>query len=269
MKPSRNSKPQTAADILSALARRHHEDIFVSECKDGPTHTNDHLRLDAWAMNRSWKHLTFTGYEVKVSRSDFLRDQKLMLYLPLCHMLYLVTPPKLVAPEEVPAEVGLMWTSVNGGRLHIRKQAQRRAIEMPANLLLYVLMARARIKDETSAISSSAYWREWQAERKLDHDLGCRVSKAIREEIERRVKDAESENERLSAELDNFKDIRNLLADLGCPPNDLWRGRRMVRDIVGADLEGKLRLDTTRAIETLQRVLAAIPEDAYQGRILE
>jgi hypothetical protein len=102
---------------------------------------------------------------------------------------------------------------------------------------------------------------------RLDHELGFRVSKAIREEIERRVKNAELENKRLTAELDKLKDIRKLLADLGCPPDDIWRGRRMIRDIIGADLEGRLRSDALRAIEALQKVLASIPDDGLAARI--
>jgi hypothetical protein len=61
-------------DILKLLSEKHSEDVFVPECKNGSTWLSTHLRLDAWVMNRSWTKLKFTGYEIKVSRQDFLRD---------------------------------------------------------------------------------------------------------------------------------------------------------------------------------------------------
>lgn len=259
------AKPFTAERLVSMLATRHSEDIFVTECKDGPTHTADHLRLDAWAMNRSWKHLTFTGYEVKVSRSDFLRDNKLCLYLPLCHMLYLVTPPKLVEPEEVPPEVGLMWASVNGSRFHIRKQASRRQIDIPLNLLLYVLMARTEIKGELRTASATDYWKAWDADRRIDRDLGWRVSKGIREEIRNRVEAADLENKRLHARLEELQGIQDMLSQMGHSLDDIWGARRKVRDMLGVDLEFKLRRGIEMAMEAMKEVRYMLDQKQEKG----
>ena len=61
--------------IKSLLAVRHAKDVFVEECKNGPTHnTKTLIKLDAWAMSRSWANPHTFGYEIKVSRSDFLSD---------------------------------------------------------------------------------------------------------------------------------------------------------------------------------------------------
>lgn len=43
-----------ASEILKLLAIKHSGDVFVPECKDGPTHYVSHSRLDAWVMARSW-----------------------------------------------------------------------------------------------------------------------------------------------------------------------------------------------------------------------
>ena len=71
-----------ASDLLALLAKKHSADVFVPECKTGGTWAGTHLRLDAWAMRRSWTHPTVWGYEIKVSRSDFLSDDKWVGYLP-------------------------------------------------------------------------------------------------------------------------------------------------------------------------------------------
>lgn len=62
--------------IVALLAARHVNDVFIPECKDGPTQSGSHLRMDAWAMNKSWAHPCAIGYEVKVTRADFIGDNK-------------------------------------------------------------------------------------------------------------------------------------------------------------------------------------------------
>lgn len=41
-----------AGTIVALLRTKHAEDVFVDECKDGPTHYGHHLRMDAWAMKK-------------------------------------------------------------------------------------------------------------------------------------------------------------------------------------------------------------------------
>lgn len=42
-----------ASDVVSLIAARHTNDVFVPECKDGPTWGGGAMRLDAWAMRKS------------------------------------------------------------------------------------------------------------------------------------------------------------------------------------------------------------------------
>ena len=102
----------TASQVLDLLASRHHKDVFVRECKGGPTWGGGSPRLDGWAMRKSWTHPCMWGYEVKVSRSDWLRDQKIAAYLPLCNVLYVVAPSGIVQPEELPDSVGLLVVNI-------------------------------------------------------------------------------------------------------------------------------------------------------------
>ena len=65
-----------ARDIVDLLSTKHSKDLFIPECKDGPTWGASHLRLDAWALTRSWASPCSYGYEIKVSRSDWMQDDK-------------------------------------------------------------------------------------------------------------------------------------------------------------------------------------------------
>jgi len=103
-----------AKDIIKLLAQKHARDLFVSECKNGSTwFTEGGLRLDAWVMKRSWASPLTIGYEVKVSRQDFLSDSKWHGYLDYCNEFYFVCPPELIQPNELPPKRVLYWTSKN------------------------------------------------------------------------------------------------------------------------------------------------------------
>src|SRR5690606_37137616 len=143
------------------------------ECKDGPTHGAEHRRLDGWAMAKSWAHPTVTGYEVKVSRSDFLQDTKWPDYLPMCNELYFVCPTGLIQPPEVPAEVGLLWASKTGTKLYTKKKAQYRDVKIPEEVFRYVLMCRAKITDEHPSFGSTReYWERWLEDQQTDWQFG-------------------------------------------------------------------------------------------------
>ena len=133
----------TADIILQALKNRHWEDVFIPECKTGPTWFNHNLRkFDAWVMTRSWVNLRMIGYEIKVSRNDFKQDKKWREYLPYCHQLYFICPWGLIQPEEINGEAGLCWLSKNGKRIYIKKHVLQRDIEIPVELLIHVVMSR-------------------------------------------------------------------------------------------------------------------------------
>lgn len=133
----------TASTIIELLAARHGVDLFVPECKVGGTWTStgDALRLDAWAMRKSWTDWRCIGYEVKVSRSDFTRDRKWRRYLPYCHEFYFVCPAGLIRTDEVPDGAGLIWA---GPRLRRKVTAPWHEPD-PARLMrlmAYILMWR-------------------------------------------------------------------------------------------------------------------------------
>ncbi len=201
----------TARDLLALLETKHAEDLFIAQCKDGPTQQASHRRLDAWALRRSWAHPCSFGYEIKVSRSDWIRDDKIDAYLPLCHRLHVVCPAGLIGADELPPGVGLLWASSTGARLYTKRKAAHRDIEWPIDLLLYVLYARVKTVAEASiSRDSCAYWRDWLERKTEKRELGYRVGRELRElvstlRIERddavkryeRVKESEAELEAL------------------------------------------------------------------------
>lgn len=193
---------RTADHISGLLATRHAKDTWVAECNMGSAQAGCR-RLDGWALLATWSPPTTIGYEIKVDRSDFLRDRKWEEYLPVCHELYFVCPAKLIQPEELPADVGLIWA---GARLLTKRKAVRRDPDPVklVRLMSYVLMSRTRIVADMyqagAAKSQTDYWRRWLAEREEEQNLGVMVSRRVRRLVERaeaRARAAENDRSRL------------------------------------------------------------------------
>lgn len=182
----------TATDIKRLLAARHSDDVFVPECKDGPSGSGLG-QIDAWAMRKSWARPMMIGYEVKVTRQDFLRDEKWPKYLPMCHQLYFVTPYGLVQPDEVPEVAGLIWVTKNGTKLYTKRKAQHRDIEPPTDVMAYVLMSRAQITRECVYRSERDMWAEWLERRRKDQDWGKDLSRLISRGVSAQIQKLEHE----------------------------------------------------------------------------
>ena len=209
--------PITEKKMLDLLATRHDKDIFVGQCKDGPTQHRDRgdlLILDAWAMPRSWSKLKYVGYEVKVSRPDFLRDDKWRRALSLCNEFYWVAPPNVIDVTEVSDECGLLVSSKNGTRLYTKKRAPFRPIAPPMGLIHYVLICRSSIRaggEFDNGVDNTAKWRAWLNQKEEKRDLGYEVSRAIRE----RVNSVQARNAELEKAISKFSEMCAELVSLG------------------------------------------------------
>lgn len=219
----------SASALVAMLAARHADDVFVPECKDGPTQTRAHLRLDAWVLAKTWSPITTIGYEVKVDRGDWRRDDKIHNYMPLCHLLYVVAPKGIVPADELPAGVGLMEPVGTGGRLQIKRKAARREIALPAELMVYVLMCRTKITRETGPLEDRG-WRvrqleDWVKSKGERRELSYAVSQRIRDAFdaqESKIREQERRHEELEA-------VRQRVAELGFDinqPVSRWNVRR-------------------------------------------
>lgn len=146
----------TASQILTQLSLLHTQktpnpDVFYSEVKSGPSWGQAGRKLfilDAVAIARSWTKQCIYGYEIKVSRSDFLRgkDTALKQYTKYCHKFSFVCPPNVISVDELPGDVGLIYYSVDHDTLFVKRRAMYRQIDMRSaevvGMLLYVAMYR-------------------------------------------------------------------------------------------------------------------------------
>lgn len=109
----------TAAVIKQLLRARHAEPVgawaFFDEFIPGIGYasTGSDTRLDGWAMN-VWPSNGYRtiAYEIKVSRSDFLREMKdpgkREWALTFTDEFYFVAPRHLIDPKELPDDCGLI-----------------------------------------------------------------------------------------------------------------------------------------------------------------
>jgi len=223
----------TSGEILSLLMAKHDDSVCVPECKTGATWGGHCPRLDLWVMARSWAHPRFIGYEIKIRRSDFVADNKWPAYLDYCREFYFVAPRGLIDTGELPTEAGLLEVSTTGTRLFTTKKAPVRNIVIPDDLYLYILMSRVLIRlegmDPAMPDGRRAYWEAWLEDRKIDHNVGCKVSKALRERINEEIMEARSENKRLQQELSELAEVRAMLDELGC--RSRWDIYGKIRDL--------------------------------------
>ena len=151
----------TAAQILKKLETLHTKkadprqlpDAFYTEVKTGRSRPG-YLRFDAVAIKQSWARPCITGYEIKVSRSDFLRDKKWQNYQKYCHEFWFVCPPGVVKLDELPGDVGLMYYSPEHDALFTKRRAMYRRIDLRSpevvGMLYYLAMYRAYVNNSTT-----------------------------------------------------------------------------------------------------------------------
>ena len=143
----------TANDVLRAIFAKHEgpEWVRFAEVADS-TGTHSRRRADAICMN-IWpsKGFAIHGFEVKVSRSDFMHEMKDITKAEavgqFCDFWWLAAPVGMVRVDEVPESWGLMELQKNG--LKVKKQAPRR--ENPSDItrgFMASLLRRGRDRDD-------------------------------------------------------------------------------------------------------------------------
>lgn len=235
-----------ANNVKAALAIKHADDFFLTEVKDGPTQSvNHHFKLDALAFKKSWAHPAIIGYEIKVDRSDFMRDNKWPTYLSLCNQFSFVCPTGLIAPEELPQEVGLIYYNPEKCTLHTKRKAMHRLIDEPINMYKYIIMSKLD-NDRFPFYSEKREYFEALVEdkadrRRLGYMVNSRLGKLVIELTEK-IKELERKVER--DEWDNkFKDnIKTVLKECGISVNYGWEERLRTRLSVGVSDEMQTEL---------------------------
>jgi hypothetical protein len=203
--------------ILRQIQKRHAGEPFFTEVKNGPTHySNNLLKLDGLAFKKSWAHSCITGYEIKVDRNDFLRDDKWPGYKNYCNKFLFACPSGLISKDEVSKDVGLIYYNPEKDTIFTKKQALFREIEIPQEMLLYLIMARwcEGMKDPYPFFNSrKEYFEEWLKEKEVKKELGYKVKNRMSEIIKalqdenKKLKDENSTNNTYKRQTERIKKI--------------------------------------------------------------
>ncbi len=244
-----------ADQITHALRKRHKRDIFLTEVKTDSTWVGSHQRLDAVSIKPSWTQPCITGYEVKVSRSDFMADEKYVGYLPLCHRFYFACPSGLIKPEELHDSIGLIWYKAETGGLTTRKKALYRPMdELPARLLYYIVLSRTDEERHPFFSDVRELCEAWVADKELRHTLDKEVKHKLR-----RLYAAESSKDRhhleqLEKDAAQLQALEAVLKKHGVYP-DVEELERRLSSGVPATIVQQIRW-TDRQVKSLVETLA-------------
>lgn len=253
-----------SSEIIELLRQRHAGDSAYSEVKTGSTtmaRKGELRKLDFWAMLPTWSPPTAIGYEIKVSRSDFLKDNKWPEYLNYCNQFYFVAPNGLIKPDEIPPEVGLMTVTTNRTGLLTKKKAPHRDVVIPESLWRYILMSKVNSFPRTRED-----WGEELKGKEADRAIGRVNSKKIRKLVTSRISEIEQENHLLQYRMKQYDQFKQALADYGFDPEHLpsrWDLKRQLQEhqsMFDEELKRKLK----QACNVLLQLSAEIEEAEHR-----
>ena len=88
-----------------------------------PEFTWGNLRIDSLIIETRKRWIR--GFEIKVSREDWVADHKWQLYSEFCSSLSIACPVGLIKPDEVSKPFGLLYVIENGEGYYGHKWAKR------------------------------------------------------------------------------------------------------------------------------------------------
>lgn len=223
----------------------------MSECKKGASGSRI---LDGWALLNTWSPLTTIGYEIKRSRSDWVRDQKFLEYRDVCHLLFVVAEKGLVKPGELPAGVGLMEPvgKGDGRRLVTRVKAVRVEPDWQAlaRLMAYVFMWRQG-RDLTAVEAKEQRakgWREF-AEGRVQWQM---IGRSVKGRMRVRLYEAIAAQQDAENQLKAMTEAKAALDALGVKPG-CWNIRREIERALLAEAN-----DTLSAVSAASQACARL-----------
>lgn len=206
----------TSTEIKIALEHMHggYKDYFITECKTCSTYFPDPqglLIFDGLAITKSYTKPNIIGYEIKVSRGDFLQDNKWHLYLQYCNEFYFVVPKGLISKEEIPENVGLIYYNPDNKTLKkVRKAKNRRDIEDPVGVYKYIIYSRLEQDRIPFYESKAEYAKDYLEDKKekkyIGSTLGTKMAKDLEEAYKRLDNLSHTEDE-----LENWYKVKKLL----------------------------------------------------------
>lgn len=247
-----------AEQVKLALQKKHVDDFFLTEVKNGPTQSvKNHVKLDALAIKRSWANPAIIGYEVKVSRSDFQRDEKWPAYLPLCHQFSFVCPKGLIQPDELPPEVGLIYYDPDTATLTTKRKAMYRLIEEPVDMFKYIIMSRLDSDRHPFYSSKREYFEALVANKAETKILGFYVGEKIAQELKKlrsELDNLQRDRARLEEDYGLMQEVRAILKEQGL---SVHRWSETWKDELRQALSGGVNPNVLR---TLRRLIQSATE---------
>ncbi|MGJ0847429.1 hypothetical protein ACR77J_12130 [Tissierella praeacuta] len=219
-------------DISNALKEKHEraEDIFAAQVKIGPAGSKI---MDAVAIKKTWSPRTVIGYEIKVSRQDFLSDQKHPVYMDNCNIFYFVTPKDIIHEGELPVGAGHMIYNPDTNKLRTVKKAPYRNEAISSDVLLHIMFwkmdryfgyrTRTEILDDYKA-------------RKELKSIGKEIAYKI-SNLEFELKYSKKRLEILREKNESYKkqifELRNPASEQieGLSESDIWRLKSSIRNL--------------------------------------
>ncbi len=251
-----------AHQIKNALSKKHRDDFFLTEVKNGPSWSgNNLLILDALAIKKSWSKPCITGYEIKVDRGDFLRDQKYVHYLQYCHKFSFVCPKGLIKPDELDPAIGLIWYNPETGGLHSRRAAVYRPMEqLPETLLMYIIMSRLESDRHPFFSDKREFFEEWLQDKRDRRELGWKVQNKLMTQIkdaEKRAREAEAKADGLEHKANKYEKLIELLRTAGVNTHGWrWEEDLIERLKSGSGKHVQMVVDNiVRQLESLQKMV--------------
>jgi len=206
-------------DLIKLLAIKHSDDVFLSEVgvRSGGQ------RMDAWALKVTYKCLNAIGYEVKVSRSDFVNDEKWRTYLRYCTRFYFVCPSGVIQPEELPDDTGLYWVAKTGSRLLRKKLAPFRDIHLSEEFWMSLIFNKMTPGKNQRTCDKTEYWKAWLEAKKEKSELGYNVRGKLREVVKHQIEQVGIKNRELCDENRRLEWTKEILEELGITDLTSWR----------------------------------------------
>ena len=193
-----------AVDVEAALAKAYCEPKHALFYEVPTRPDNSGRKIDALSI-ALWQSLNFeiTGFEIKVSRSDWLRElkdpAKGEALFQFCHQFYVVTPKNppntIIRPDEVPANWG--WIEVTRDKIYTVKKAPKLSPEpLTVGLMVAILRREGRRAKAAAQIAARDALRDEREElekrARYYRDEGARGWKAKAEAAEKAIADFEA-----------------------------------------------------------------------------
>lgn len=255
-------KKVTSTDIKLALREMHSNraSYFITECKTCSTYFPDPqglLIFDGLAITKSYTKPNIIGYEIKVSRSDFLQDNKWHLYLQYCNEFFFVVPKGMVKKEELPENVGLIYYDPDTTNLRTVKKALWRQIEEPVGVYKYIIFSKLEHDRlpfyEDRAEYAKDYLEDKVKKQYVGNALGTKLSKDLQEAYERLEKVKNKEQE-----LETWHKVKKILDAHNILPWRWWGNDDWLKELERA-LSGKCNsIDLEVAISQARNLLTRL-----------